>query len=122
MQSVHVKFNNYTTRVYGYKVPGSWDCQIGDKLIVDSPSDGYVVVTVTQVFDHIIASAKKRAVDKINVKGYQDYCAKQFKREQLEAAVKARVEEVKKKFEVKMLAAQDNELAELLKQLESVSE
>lgn len=48
VQLVGVNFQS-SCKVYTYKAPASWNIEVGDKVIVDSPNGGYTLVRVVTV-------------------------------------------------------------------------
>lgn len=51
-KTVGVKFSDHSdSKVYTYKIPKSWTVEEGERIVVDSPYNGLVCVTVVRVDD-----------------------------------------------------------------------
>lgn len=119
--TVEVKFNNrpYDDKTYHYLT--DLEVNEGEKVVVDSPSDGYVTVKIIRVFvGECSKKATKYIVCKIDDK---DYLAR-IEKDKLKAKIVAKLEDKKKQIEEeaiwKYLADQDPEAADLFNQLKSL--
>lgn len=122
ISTVEVKFTNkpYDEKSYHYLT--DLDVSEGQKVVVDSPSDGYVTVKVIKVY---VGECSKRATKYIVCKiDDKDYLAR-IEKDKLKAKIVAKLEDKKKQIEEeaiwKYLADQDPEAAELFKQLKSLN-
>lgn len=108
----------WSDSLYYYLCP--YDVEVGDIVIVDSPSDGYVTVIVRGV-NCVSKKANKRIVSVVDDRGYKEYLENQEKIR----FIKAELETKKALFEelaiYKMMANEDKEVADLLNQLNSLN-
>lgn len=119
--TVEVKFTNkpYDEKTYHYLT----DLVVneGEKVVVDSPSDGYVTVKITKVY---VGECSKRATKYVVCKiDDKEYLAR-IEKDKLKAKIVAKLEDKKKQIEEeaiwKYLADQDPEAAALFKELKSL--
>ena len=98
-KTVVVTFTGTPNKTYTYKVPKEWEVKVGDELVVRSPWNGSVVVTVKEVNEDydIDLQAKftyKWAVSKVDNAAYDELLkaeeknAKQLKALQRKAELK----------------------------------
>jgi hypothetical protein len=120
MKSVTVRFDpTFSSKDYHYLCP--YDGVIaGDKVIVDSPTNGYVVVLVVAVMEGEHPSATKRIVSIVDDEDYKRYQVNKKR----EAEIRKELEGIQKKvigdkvFE--HLAKLDPRAAELVKELQKL--
>lgn len=67
MKSVKIKFDDYASKTYSYLCPDE-TVAVGDHVIVDSPSSGYVCVKVLEIVDGSVGS--KEIVCKVDDSAY----------------------------------------------------
>jgi hypothetical protein len=88
MNTVIVKFGtNNQTYSYMTDIEG---VEVGDTLVVDSPTYGFACVTVTSVQEtaHSVEKATKWIVSKVDVAGYKERLEKMERRKLLTAKLK----------------------------------
>lgn len=101
-QTVAVVFKGTPGKEYTYKVPTDWEVKAGDTLVVNTPLDDLVTVTVTKLHESsdIDLTAKftyKWAVAKVDRTAYDEKVvaekqhAKTFKELQRKAEVKRKI-------------------------------
>lgn len=76
--TVKVEFSAADPRTYTYKAPKSFGVAVGDKVVVDSPREGYKVVTVVEVHDKPLLRGDfdfKWLVSKIDDSNYKELIA-----------------------------------------------
>lgn len=66
-----------SAKEYTYKIPADWEVVTGDILVVDSPTNGLVLVTVVQVhaeadIDPTASFVYKWAVSKVDTQAYKE--------------------------------------------------
>ena len=93
MNTVTVMFNS-TTQLYAY-LTDIEGVEVGDILVVDSPSSGFVCVTVTSVNETAdsVEKATKWIVSKVDVAGHKARLEKAERRKLLTAKLKKMQEE-----------------------------
>lgn len=69
-----------SAKEYTYKIPADWEVVTGNILVVDSPSNGLVLVTVVQVhenadIDPTASFVYKWAVSKVDTQAYKERVA-----------------------------------------------
>lgn len=95
--------------------------KVGDEVIVDSPSQGLVVVSVSALFvDHSSTKATKWVVQKVDRSEYDRREEERRRKIVIETKLKAIEKEVEASYKYKYLAAVSPEAAELIKELESI--
>lgn len=124
INTVAVQFKGYrSSRGQGieYHYLSDLDLKVGDNVIVESPSEGYVVVIVTKLCGPLESSkATKWIVQKVLDEEYK-------KREEVrrqKAVIEAKLKAIEKQYESSQkyayLASFSPEAADLLKQLENI--
>lgn len=117
MKTIRVAFENTGYKLYSYLCP--FVVAVGDKVIVDSPSNGYVAVTVMEV-DVVDKKASKRVVCTIDDSEYKEYLGKQESRAKIMERLHAKRQEMEELAIFRILAETDSEAASLLRELESL--
>ena len=99
------------------------DLKEGDKVIVDSPHDGPVVVTVIKVkglSKGQISVASKWIVQKVDMEAYYELVKRQELVQEIKNKLAQRKEEMEEMIIYKQLAKDDPEINSLLAELESL--
>lgn len=96
------------------------EVEVGEKVIVDSLSDGYVTVRVTKVFEGVQAKATKFVVNTIDDKDYLERLSKDKKRQDIIAKLEKKKKEIEQMAIYDYLANHDSEAASLLSELKSL--
>jgi multidrug resistance efflux pump len=104
-------------KLYAYQCP--YDVEVGQKVIVDSPSMGYVVVEVAEV-DVEDDKATKRVVNTIDDTDYKNHLNKLERTKQIKAKLEQKKKEVEELYIWEMLAEKDDDAKALLDELKSL--
>lgn len=117
--TVGVKFN-LGGQVYHY-LTDIGTIKVGDKVIVDSPSDGYVTVKVDSVhLDTQVAKATKYIVNTIDDTKYKARIESEKRRAEIVKKLEKKRKEVEELAIYRWLAEQDDEAASLLNELKGM--
>lgn len=119
MKTVYVVFKGYSSKTYSYLYDLNDPVEKGDVVVVDSPSEGFVTVKVTDVFDGVVGSATKYIVDKVDTTSYKQ----RVERAAEAAKVKSALESLLKKQEESLryaILAQTEEGKKLLNRLKEL--
>lgn len=105
-------------RLYAYQCP--YAVAVGQKVIVDSPSMGYVVVEVAEVDAKDDNKATKRVVNTIDDTDYKNHLNKLERTKQIKAKLEQKKKEVEELYLWEMLAEKDEDAKALLDELKSL--
>ena len=124
VSTVAVKFKGYKSR-HGqgpdYHYLSDLDLKVGDNVIVDSPTEGYVVVIVTKLCGSLETSkATKWIVQKVDDTEHKHREELRRQRAVIEAKLKAIEKQYESSQKYAYLAAISPEAASLIKELESI--
>lgn len=98
-----------------------FDVSIGDTCVVDSPSDGFVTVTVRKIHEDVRApKATKFIVDVVDTTKYLEQVNKHELRKEILLKLEAMRKEVEELAVYEYLSKNNREAAELLDQLKSL--
>ena len=118
MRKIKVKFDETLgSQQYSY-LTDDYSIKVGDRCVVKSPI-GVKIVFVTQV-DVNDNNATKPIVCKIDLEAYEQSVAKLAKQNELNSKIEARIKHLTNHHFREVLAKKDSELADLLKQLETL--
>lgn len=121
MKTVIVQFiNSYSSQGYEYFYPDEWNLNVGDRVVVDSPSSGYVtakVITFNQK-----GKASKWLVQKVDDTEYKARKAKEEERQKILKELDKIDKKVKEEQKYQYLANISPEAALLLNQLNRISD
>ena len=121
VHTVGVRFGSgYNSQVYHYltDIDG---INVGDKVIVDSPSDGYVAVKVDVGHKNAqVAKATKYIVNTIDDTHYLARIEADKRRAEIIKKLEKKRKEVEELAVYQWLAAQDSEAANLLNELKGI--
>ncbi len=115
---VTVMFTSNSHKEYTYLT--DLDLAPDDKVIVDSPHDGFVVVTVIKVRGipkHQLSKATKWVVQKVDTAAYEERVKKQEVIQEIKNKLAERREEMEELLIYKTLAKEDVEIKNLLDEL-----
>lgn len=116
---VAVDFNSaFSNKLYHFKcdIEG---IDVGDKVVVDT-ANGLAVAEVAKVITEGSNKATKWVVDKIDMSAHEARLEKQKKLEELKEKMEQRRKEIQE-FEIyRILAKEDEEMAELVKNLDDL--
>lgn len=107
---------HYKTDIAGIKA--------GDTLVVESPTDGYVCVTVVSVHDddlEFVSRATKNVVCKADTSYYEERKKAAKKAQTIKSILDGKIAKMQEVHKYKILEEIDPEAAELIKQLESLT-
>lgn len=107
------------SKVYHYLT--DLDVSFGEKVIVDSPSNGYVTVTINSLTEGARKIATKWVVNKIDDKDYLARIEKEKLKKSIIEKLEAKKKEVEQMAIYKYLAENDKEASELLDKLKELS-
>lgn len=119
VKTVGVRFNS-AGQVYHY-LTNLEGLLTGQKVIVDSPSDGYVTVTIVSIQDGAQGKATKYIVNTIDDTDYKARAEKERLRKQIVARLEEKKKEVEQMAVYKYLSENDSEAALLFEQLKALS-
>lgn len=112
---VAVSFDNYG-KTYDYNV--DFEVCKGEFVVVDSPSNGYVVVEV-KVVKSISAAATKWVVCKVDDSQYRERLAKAKRATEIKGILDKKLKEMEEILKYELLA-KDSSVAALIKELKSL--
>lgn len=121
VHTVGVKFGTgYNTQVYHYLTDID-TIKVGDKVIVDSPSDGYVAVRVDVIhLNTHVAKATKYIVNTIDDTKYKARIEADKRRAEIIKKLDKKRKELEEVAIYQWLASQDDEAASLLNELKGI--
>lgn len=104
----------HSAQIYSYLYDLDEDVQLEDKLVVKTPDDELVVVTVANI-EQTNPMARKYIVDKVDTRKYEERVDRQLKKAQLKAVLEKEIERLDEESKLDAYAAKDSKFAELLK-------
>jgi hypothetical protein len=121
VHTVGVVFSSgFNSQVYHY-LTDIEGIKVGDKIIVDSPSDGYVAVKVQTVHKNThAAKATKYIVNTIDDTAYKTRLEAEKRKAEIVKKLEKKRKEVEELAVYQWLAMQDSEAASLLNELKSI--
>lgn len=121
MKTVIVQFiNSYSSQGYEYFYPDEWNLNVGDRVVVDSPSSGYVTAKVITFNQR--GKASKWLVQKVDDTEYKARKAKEEERQKILKELDKIDKKVKEEQKYQYLANISPEAALLLNQLNRISD
>ena len=107
-------------RKYSYKT--SLDLEVGDIVLVDSPSNGIVAVTVRSVNDTLSPNkeATKWIIQKVDFSEWEENVKREERKQEIKAKIEAKKEELEELAIYEMLAKSSPEIAGLLEELKGL--
>ncbi len=99
--SVKFKTDNYNNKTYDYHYPDEFPTPtIGDCVVVDSPSQGYVTVTI-EAIKSISSKANKWIVCPVNDSLYKKRIENEKRANKIERLLNERLEELEKLLDIR---------------------
>lgn len=120
IKTVEVTFNTGLGNK-GYHYLTEFDVSVGDTCLVESPSDGFVAVTVRKIYEDVRApKATKFIVDVADTTSYLEQVRKNELRKEILTKLEAKRKEVEELAVYEYLSKNDSEAAQLLEQLKAL--
>lgn len=118
IKTVGVRFNTGFDKIYSYLT--EFDVSVGDTLVVNSPNDGLVCVTVKEVTEGATNKATKFVVDKVDVAANAGQEERHTKRKELLGKLEAKRKAFEELAIFEMLASKDSEVRLILAELKGL--
>jgi hypothetical protein len=112
-------FHRSTDKTYDYYT--DLDLAIGDHVVVDSPSTGFVVVLVKDIIESETIRVSKWVVDKVDIASYNERILREKERQELLAVLDKKAKRVEETQKYQFLAAVDPEAAKMLERIQELS-
>lgn len=108
-----------STQMYSYFYDLEDDVKIGDKLVVKTPSDELVVVTVADL-EQSNVMARKFIVDKVDTQAYEERALRAEKKKQLRALLDVKVKQLDEEAKLEAYAAKDDDFKALFEEYKTL--